>query len=100
MGVLRSMFREIGILGNAKEYTYIILGRVGPTGKTYMCKRLKENGYVAFEISPNIYDLVDYVDTKNHYRIDHDNKVVTIVLNEALPSVIYNKKSTGGLRSR
>lgn len=65
----------------AKEYTYIILGEAGPTGKTWLTSELKKQGFKAFEITENIYDLVFYYDSRNHYIIDHDNKQIVIVLN-------------------
>ena len=67
--------------GNAKEYTYIILGNTGPTGKTWICNGLRLHGFTAFEITEGIFNLVDYRDNKNHYIVDDVNKQVLIVLN-------------------
>lgn len=68
----------------AKEYTYIILGEGGPTGKTWLTHELKQRGFKAFEITEDIYDLVFYYDSCNHYTVDHTNKQVVIVLNKRL----------------
>lgn len=65
-----------------KTKTYVVLGRPGPTGKTWLCLGLKHYGYNVVEISEHIYDLVDYYGSMNHYR-DHDD-VVVVVLNRLL----------------
>ena len=69
------------LLLNSNEYTYIVLGRTGPTGKTWLCKRLHKLGYSAFEISEDIWGIVSYIDDENHVRIDYNRKVCTIILN-------------------
>lgn len=69
------------LLLNSNEYTYIVLGRVGPTGKTWLCDQLRKLGYSAFEISEDIWGLVSYIDDENHVRIDEYRKVCVIVLN-------------------
>lgn len=66
------------------EYTYIIMGQHGPTGKTWLCNALKAEGFNAIEITELIYDLVDYCDNKNHFRRDIINKRVVIVLNKLM----------------
>lgn len=67
-----------------REYTYIILGRSGPTGKTWLCNELKVHGLNAVEISEDIFDLVHYKDDENHCTIDDFRKCVVIVLNQFL----------------
>lgn len=67
----------------AKTRAYIIMGRVGPTGKTWLCNKLRERGYSAFELTENTFDLVEYTSTGNHYRIEKDHAI--IVLNRILP---------------
>lgn len=69
------------LLLNSDEYTYIVLGRVGPTGKTWLCKQLHKLGYSAFEISEDMGRLVSCIDDENHVRIDEYRKVCVIVLN-------------------
>lgn len=71
-------------LGNAKDYTYIILGRPGKTGKTWLCNELRVHGFNAFEISEDIYDLVRYNDEENHVMVNNYSKQVTIVLNKLI----------------
>lgn len=70
--------------GIPKEYTYIILGKIGPTGKTYLATELRKHGLNAFEITEDIFDLVDYRDNRNHYRVNSSNKTVIMVLNSPL----------------
>ena len=68
-----------------KTWNYIILGRTGPTGKTYLCNLLKSNGYNAMEINERIYDLIEYHrNGTNHFRVDTLRKQVVIVLNRSL----------------
>jgi hypothetical protein len=64
-----------------RDWVYIITGRPGPTGKTFLYNKLKENGYNAIEISEDIVGLVDYRDRENHYFIDYTKKKLVIVLN-------------------
>lgn len=65
----------------AKEMTYIILGKPGPTGKTWLTQALRDRGYKAIEISEEVYDMVDYHDDKNHFIEDPYGRHVTIILN-------------------
>lgn len=67
---------------SAKDYTYIICGRSGPTGKTWLCHGLKHHGFNAVELSEDLIGLVDYLDNKNHFIIKALDKTVLIVLNE------------------
>lgn len=69
---------------NKKDYTYIVLGRSGVTGKTSIYNDLIRNGFMAFEISENISDLVTYNDLENHVIIDNIKKQVVIVLNRPI----------------
>ena len=66
------------------NWTYIILGRTGPTGKTYLCNLLRENGHNAVEISEDVYPLLDYHGIDNHYFVYKDNKCAVIILNKPL----------------
>lgn len=68
----------------AKDYTYIILGRPGKTGKTWLCNELRVHGLSAFEISEDICDLVQYGDGENHFLINDYDKQVTIILNKSI----------------
>ena len=71
-------------LFDSKEYTYIITGRIGPTGKTWLCNELRSNGLNAVEITELMYDIVNYNGNYNHFRLDVDNKVFVIVLNKEI----------------
>lgn len=75
--ILRSIIED-----NDKEYTYIVLGRPGRTGKTWLYRGLIQAGFTAFEISEDVCNLVDYRDNKNHFIVDKIYKKVIIVLNE------------------
>lgn len=69
---------------NMKDYTFVILGRPGKTGKTWLCNELRFHGFNAFEISEDIYHLVKYNDDENHYIVNDVDKQVTIVLNRSI----------------
>ena len=69
---------------DAKDYTYIILGRPGKTGKTWLCNELRVHGFNAFEISEDIWELVRYNDEENHVIVDDFKKQVVIVLNQSI----------------
>lgn len=66
------------------QYSYIILGKSSPTGKTSLKYALKDHGFNAMEISEFVGDLVRYDDNDNHLIIDPLDKVVIIVLNKLL----------------
>lgn len=65
-------------------YTFIILGRGGPTGKTWLCNGLKKYGFRAFELSESITSLVDYSDYKNHVIKNSLDRSIVIILNQFL----------------
>lgn len=82
---INNIVRDIKDIGaNPKNYTFIILGKSGPTGKTYLCELLRSQGYNAFEISEEVLPYVEYVDDRNHYTIAGIHKQVTIILNQRL----------------
>lgn len=66
------------------DYTYVILGRSGPTGKTWLRNYLVEAGYNAVELSEDIIGLVEYKDDKNHFIVNRMQKMVLIVLNHSI----------------
>lgn len=63
--------------------TYIILGRPGPTGKTWLQKKLTEFGYTAIEISEGIAlsNAIEYKDDRSHI-IDLPSGTTVIILNQ------------------
>lgn len=78
-----------------KSWVYVILGTGPATGKSFLCKQLRKNGYNAVEISEEVCDLITYRDRENHYRIDYINKKVVIVLNRRLPDYIVKSDLKG-----
>lgn len=68
---------------------YVICGRSGPTGKTWLCNELRKAGHDAVEISEALVGLVSYRDDKNHvldssYGTLNKTGWVLIVLNKPL----------------
>lgn len=43
-----------------RNFTYIVLGRTGTTGKSCLTESLKNNGHTAVEISPLVNPFIDY----------------------------------------
>ena len=66
--------------GDARERTYIIMGRAGHTGKIWLCDELKAHGFNAIEISGDILLLVDYKHTDENYVIRNKEKKQTIIV--------------------
>lgn len=74
--------REIIHDPTLKDYTIIITGRPGPTGKTTLCKLLVNAGLNAVEISELLYTNVVYLlENDNTMTIDDENKIVLVILN-------------------
>lgn len=67
-----------------RPWTFIVFGRRGPTGKTWLCNGLKLCGFNAFEITESTYPLVNFTDDRNHVIENEENRTVVIVLNESL----------------
>ena len=76
------------------KYTYIILGKNGPTGKTWLWNQLKENGLNAIEVTEYLLGIINIEhDNKYNYFITDDYyNIVIIVLNSPIlrPSKTYN----------
>lgn len=66
-----------------KDYTVIITGKTGPTGKTTLCKLLESVGVKAFEISEDLNFYVDYthMGDKNIMIVNEFNESILVVLN-------------------
>ena len=79
-----------GRMGLNESLTYIIAGRTGPTGKSWLRRKLDERGYKAFEISESLtlFRIVEFTDEKNHMIFDPFNEAVLIILNERLEDSI------------
>lgn len=73
-------------LVDSDNYTYIVMGKSGPTGKTWLCKELRRYGYTAFEVAESTNLFVKYGEHSNTYIVDstRTNRVVTIILNDLL----------------
>jgi hypothetical protein len=68
---------------NFKEYTFIIFGKSGATGKTTLCNALRDRGYNAFDISEDVSALAHYnIYGNDGYIVDMARKVVVIILNK------------------
>ena len=63
---------------------YIILGKSGPTGKTWLWDQLRKNGLNATELSEWLIGLVSYGDNDNHYIGPILGNKALIVLNRPL----------------
>lgn len=66
------------------RYTYIVLGKPGPTGKSWVTAALKEAGLNAIEISEYVAGHITYDDCTNHLIEDADKNIITIILNRPL----------------
>lgn len=87
LGVYRELVRT--------EYTVIILGRPGPTGKTWLATKLLEQGYRAIDISelPEVYRNITFREDckdEDYFGFDDDKKVVIVMLNK--PVITFDKK--------
>lgn len=67
-----------------RTHKFIVMGKTGPTGKTWLTDKLKEIGCEAVELSEDVYGLLEYTDYNNHYITDFDNKTSIIILNHPL----------------
>lgn len=76
------IYREILKDPTLKDYTIIITGKPGPTGKTTLCKLLVNAGLNAVEISESLYTRVAYLlNSDNEVVIDEENETVLVILN-------------------
>ena len=72
-------------INKIEDYTFIILGEIGPSGKTWLCNQLKGRGFKAFEISGDVFRyIVDYLDGKNHYIVDEEQKCIVCIINRII----------------
>lgn len=67
-----------------RPYTFIVIGERGPTGKTWLCNKLREHGFNAFELTESTFDLISYQDEDNHVIGDEFGRTIVIVLNQPL----------------
>lgn len=83
LDILKYIMRHNKI--NRNDWTIIITGRIGPTGKTWLCNELCKKGYRATEDSQLTVARLLSDDGTNHVITNEDAKLVVIVLNEILP---------------
>ena len=80
--------------GNGKftgsDYLFLILGKPGPTGKTYLAQELKKRDYRVAEVSEELAPFLN-ADRFNHVIIDDLEKQVVVILNRDLPKQLWWK---------
>lgn len=76
------IYREIVGDPRLQDYTVVIIGTPGPTGKTTLCKLLISAGIKAIDISESLDSHVAYLyPNDNDIDIDWENKIVLVILN-------------------
>ena len=81
---LRKIFSQITTSPTLYKYTVLIMGRPGPTGKTWLCDHFNAVGVRAIELSETINGDVSYDYDLNRVYIDRDNEIVTVILNKSI----------------
>lgn len=66
---------------------YIICGRNGPTGKTWLWNELRKDGHNVIEITEGLGGFVDYRDDENHMR----DAGFSFLTNSGLVIIVLNK---------
>jgi hypothetical protein len=84
------LFTEGGMLEFRKDYLYLILGKPGPTGKTWLTQELGKRGYQVSELSEELAPFLK-ADKFNHVIIDDLEKQVVVILNRDLPKQLWWK---------
>lgn len=82
-------------LYNLGENTIVVLGRRGPTGKSWITQRLTEQGYKAIEISESVSAHVEYQDNLNHLIVNPYSGIVTLILNRLLKDPEKQEEAIG-----
>lgn len=68
------------------DWSFVILGRPGPTGKTWLYQRMFDlRAFDVTEISESLCSFVTYNDSKNHIIIDNVTDTIIVILNRPLP---------------
>lgn len=61
-------------------FTYVILGKAGPTGKSRLTETLKNAGHTAVEISPLINPFISYeVLAHNNFMVEYADTVAVFL---------------------
>ena len=80
-------------IADRSDYTIVILGRPGPTGKTWLCNILTQHGFNAVEISAELTHIIGWgaaidpsvIDVNRNYcLVDLEDKHIVVVLNKEL----------------
>lgn len=77
-----------------RDYFFMIAGKNGPTGKTWLWDALTRRGFKAVELCDSLakHGLMHRdVNDRNGYTVDHVNKTVLIVLNKPLDMDLYRR---------
>lgn len=74
----------------SEGYLFLILGKPGATGKTYLTQKLKEQGCQVAELSEELAPFLKS-DNFNHVIVDDLEKQVVIILNRDLPKQLWWK---------
>ena len=77
---------------NYRDYFFMIAGKPGPTGKTWLWDALTRRGFKAVELTESLEKhglWCQEVNNRNGYTVDHKNKTVLIVLNKPLDMELY-----------
>ena len=83
-------FAGAGLGALRSDYLYLVLGKPGPTGKTWLTQKLKERGYRVAELSEELAPFLN-ADKFNHVIVDDLEKQVVIILNRPLPTQLWWK---------
>jgi hypothetical protein len=83
-------FTETNNKDFTSDYLYLILGKPGPTGKTWLTQKLKEHGCQVSELSEELMPFLN-ADKFNHVIVDDLEKQVVIILNRPLPTQLWWK---------
>lgn len=60
-----------------RNFTYVILGRNGPTGKSCLTEALRNNGHTALEISPLVNPFIGYEVLANcNFMVEYGDTIV------------------------
>ena len=63
-----------------RNFTYVVLGQTGPTGKSCLTEALKNAGHTAVEISPLINPFVYYeVLAHNNFMVEYGDTVAVFL---------------------
>lgn len=76
------IFQHIRQSDPSRNYTYIILGRPGPTGKSTLAHKLNIECYVAYEITEELLRAARIDGKRNAFIVNDIMQYVIIVLNE------------------